>query len=154
MGLKSGLITFLGDMTKAAAAVLIGWAAAGRDGGLISGLFAVIGHNWPVFYSFLGGKGVACSVAVLLLCAPPVGAIAGACAILVIWLTRYVSLGSLTLLLAAAILTPVFHGFWPMGAWALALLILGAFQHRANISRLIQGTENRFTGSKQEQADA
>lgn len=153
MGLKSGLITFVGDMAKAVVSVLIGWAIAGRNGGLIGGLFAIIGHNWPVFYSFLGGKGVACSVAVLFLCAPLAAVIAGTVGLLVIWLTRYVSLGSLTFLLMSAILIPFFYDFWPMGVWAILLLALGTYQHRANIGRLIKGTENKFTGAKQVDTD-
>lgn len=150
MGLRSGLITFFGDMLKAAIAVLLGWAIAGRDGGLIGALFAVIGHNWPVFYGFKGGKGVACSVAILLLCTPWEGLIAGALAIAVIALTRYVSLGSLTMLLVAALLVPISRGIWPVGAWAILLFLLGAYQHRSNIDRLLKGKENKFTGRKQQ----
>lgn len=149
MGLRSGLVTFFGDMLKAALAVLLGWAIAGRDGGLVGALFAVIGHNWPVIYRFKGGKGVACSVAILLLCTPIEGMIAGALAIAVIALTRYVSLGSLTMLAAAAVLVPINHGFWPVGTWAILLFLLGAFQHRSNIGRLLRGKENKFTGKKQ-----
>lgn len=149
LGLRSGLITFAGDMLKAAIAVLLGWAMAQRDGGLVGALFAVIGHNWPVFYRFKGGKGVACSVAILLLCSPFEGMIAGALAIAVIALTRYVSLGSLTMLCVAALLVPFTRGFWPMGAWAILLFLMGAFQHRSNIQRLLNGTENKFTGRKQ-----
>lgn len=150
MGLRSGLITFFGDMLKAAIAVLLGWAIAGRDGGLIGALFAVIGHNWPVFYDFKGGKGVACSVAILLLCTPWEGLIAGALAIAVIALNRYVSLGSLTMLLVAALLVPISRGIWPVGAWAILLFLLGAYQHRSNIDRLLKGKENKFTGRKQQ----
>ena len=67
MGFKMGLMTFIGDFIKAVIAVLLGMMIGGRDGGLIAGLFSVIGHNWPVFYGFKGGKGIACSTAVLLL---------------------------------------------------------------------------------------
>lgn len=149
MGLRSGLLTFLGDMLKATVAVMLGWAMLGRDGGLIAGLFAVIGHNWPVFYGFLGGKGVACTVAVLLLCVPVVGIIAGLVAIAVIALSRYVSLGSLSLLVCGGLISPFVYGMWPVGVWALALLALGVYQHRANITRLLAGNENKFTGRKQ-----
>lgn len=149
MGFKNGLITFLGDILKAALAILIAWQIAGTNGGLIAGLFAVIGHNWPIYYSFQGGKGVACSVAVLVLNAPLEGAVACVVAVIVIAVTRYVSLGSLTLLLTAAVLLPFTRAFWPWGVWALALLILAAWRHKANIQRLLNGTENKFTGRKQ-----
>ena len=73
LGLKDGLITFLGDFAKAALACLIGNllvpSAFGIEGlgRIVAALFVVIGHNWPVFYHFQGGKGVACSTAVVLL---------------------------------------------------------------------------------------
>lgn len=144
MGLRFGLITFLGDFLKAAAAVLIGRALAGEPGALLAGLFVVIGHNWPAFYHFRGGKGIACSVAVLLLVCPVQGLIGGIAGIAVIALTRYVSLGSLTVLLVSAVLILIVKPFWPVGLWALVLLALGVYQHRANISRLISGKENKL----------
>ncbi|NLC32633.1 MAG: glycerol-3-phosphate acyltransferase [Clostridiales bacterium] len=149
LGLRLGLLTFLGDFVKAAVAVLIGTLIAGRDGSLISGLFVVIGHNWPFIYGFKGGKGIVCSSAVLLFATPIEGLISGILALLVIYISRYVSLGSLTLLFSAAILLLFTRGMWPYGAWGLLLLILAGFQHRANIKRLINGTESKFTGKKQ-----
>ncbi len=149
MGLGHGLLTFLGDAGKAALAVLIGRWMAGTEGGLLAGLLAIIGHNWPVYYQWKGGKGVACSVAVLLLNTPLEGAIACGVALLTIAVTRYVSLGSLLLLATAAALLPFSRGMWPHGAWALALLLIGAYRHRQNIARLVRGEENKFTGGRQ-----
>lgn len=150
MGLGSGLVTFLGDVAKAALAVLIGWWLAGRDGGLLAGLMAIIGHNWPVFYGFKGGKGVSCSVAVLLLNTPLEGAIACVLAVLIIAITRYVSLGSLTLLLSAALIIPFTRGLWPYGVWAIGLFLIATYRHRTNIQRLLKGKESKFTGGRQE----
>lgn len=144
MGLRYGLLTFLGDFSKAAIAVVIGLQLAGRPGALLAGLFVVIGHNWPAFYQFRGGKGIACSVAVLLILYPVQGIIGSLAAILVIALTRFVSLGSLTVLLVSAALIALKEPFWPFGLWASALLGLGIYQHRANISRLISGKENKL----------
>ena len=148
MGFKMGLMTFIGDFIKAVIAVLLGMMIGGRDGGLIAGLFSVIGHNWPVFYGFKGGKGIACSTAVLLLNVPLEGAISAAIAISVIYLSRYVSLGSLSLLFSAAVILPFTRGLWPMGAWALLLFIFAVYRHRTNIQRLMRGTESKFTGKK------
>ena len=73
LGLKAGVITFLGDFFKAALACLIGQlllpSAYGVEGfgRIIAGLFVILGHNWPVFYGFKGGKGVACAVAAAVL---------------------------------------------------------------------------------------
>ncbi len=148
MGFKMGLMTFIGDFIKAVIAVLLGMMIGGRDGGLIAGLFSVIGHNWPVFYGFKGGKGIACSTAVLLLNVPVEGAIAAAIAVSVIYLSRYVSLGSLSLLFSAAVILPFTRGLWPVGAWALLLFIFAVYRHRTNIQRLMRGTESKFTGKK------
>ena len=148
MGFKMGLMTFIGDFIKAVIAVLLGMMIGGRDGGLIAGLFSVIGHNWPVFYGFKGGKGIACSTAVLLLNVPLEGAISAAIAISVIYLSRYVSLGSLSLLFSAAVILPFTRGLWPVGSWALLLFIFAVYRHRTNIQRLMRGTESKFTGKK------
>lgn len=148
MGFKMGLMTFIGDFIKAVIAVLLGMMIGGRDGGLIAGLFSVIGHNWPVFYGFKGGKGIACSTAVLLLNVPLEGAISATIAISVIYLSRYVSLGSLSLLLSAAVILPFTRGLWPVGAWALLLFVFAVYRHRTNIQRLMRGTESKFTGKK------
>lgn len=148
MGFKMGLMTFIGDFIKAVIAVLLGMMIGGRDGGLIAGLFSVIGHNWPVFYGFKGGKGIACSTAVLLLNVPLEGAISAAIAISVIYLSRYVSLGSLSLLFSVAVILPFTRGLWPVGAWALLLFIFAVYRHRTNIQRLMRGTESKFTGKK------
>ncbi len=145
MGIRMGAITFLGDFAKAVLAVLLGRAVAGEGGALVAGLAAVIGHNWPVFYHFRGGKGIACSMAVLLMVSPVWALLSYAVAALVVLLTRYVSLGSLTLLLVSTVSAFAVRGAWPYGIWTLSLLLLGLFRHRANLQRLAAGTENRFS---------
>jgi glycerol-3-phosphate acyltransferase PlsY len=150
MGLSAGLLTFLGDCAKAVLSVLLGRVIAGDPGGMIGGLFAVVGHNWPIYYRFKGGKGVACSVAVVFLHAPVVGLIAGAIAISVIAFTRYVSLGSLVFLALSTILIFMMKEPWPMGVWSLLLFLVATYRHRENIKRLLEGKENRFTARKQD----
>ena len=150
MGLSAGLATFLGDCAKAVLAMLLGRWIAGEPGGMIGGLFAVIGHNWPLSYRFRGGKGVACSVAVVFMHSPIVGLIAGAVAVLVIVITRFVSLGSLVFLALSTILMFILKGPWPLGIWALLLFLVATYRHRENIKRLIEGKENRFTAKKQD----
>lgn len=144
MGLRYGLITFIGDLLKASLAVVLGRLIAGEPGALLAGLFAVIGHNWPAFYQFRGGKGIACSIAVLLWICPHQALIGCIAAVLVILLTRYVSLGSLSMLAVSAALIIAMLPFWPFGLWSLILLALGLYQHRTNISRLMKGTENKL----------
>lgn len=145
LGFFYGVMTFLGDFIKAAAALGAGAMIAGRNGALVASVFVVIGHNWPVYYRFKGGKGVVCSVAVVLLLYPLEGIIASLSAIGVICLSRYVSLGSLTYLTVSTVLLMVLRGPIPHGFWAVILLVLGIFQHRSNIQRLLQGTENKLS---------
>lgn len=144
MGVRSGLVTFAGDFVKAALAVALGMWVASREGAMATGLGAVIGHNWPVFYHFRGGKGVACSIAVFILIFPLETLAGCAVALAAIALTRYVSLGSLLMLAVTAAAILFRYAFWPAGCWALMLFALGVFRHRANIERLLAGRENRF----------
>ena len=152
MGLRSGLITFVGDFLKAALACWLGslilpGATFGIDrfGTMLAGLFAVVGHNWPVFYGFKGGKGVSCSAAVIFFVDLLWGAIAIAVCVAVIALTRFISLGSMTMLLCYMVLMFIAHwGDWAACAFAAALFVMCVWRHRANIKRLLSGTENRI----------
>ena len=144
MGLKAGALTFLGDFAKAALSVALGLLIAGQYGGMIAGLAAILGHNWPVFFGFQGGKGIACSSAVLLVLFPWHGLFAGACCILVICLCSYISVGSLTMLTVFFLLMAITQPFWPYAVWALVMLALGVYRHRSNLERLRNGTENKI----------
>jgi glycerol-3-phosphate acyltransferase PlsY len=155
LGLKRGLITFLGDFAKATLACLWGslllpgttFGIAGF-GVMVGGLMAILGHNWPIFFSFKGGKGVACSVAVVFFVSPLWGIIAIAACVVVIALTRYISLGSMVMLFTYMVLMMVAHpGEWFVYAFTVALFALVVIRHRANIDRLLHGTENKI-GSK------
>ncbi|MBR6186742.1 MAG: glycerol-3-phosphate 1-O-acyltransferase PlsY [Clostridia bacterium] len=144
LGLKGGAMVFLGDFLKALIAVLIGKWIGGLNGGMIAGLCVVLGHNWPVFFGFKGGKGIACSAAVLTTLFPLQGWIAAALCLLVIYIWRYISVGSLTMLASFALLIMFTQPFWPTAVWALALLALGVYRHRSNLERLKNGTENKI----------
>ena len=145
MGLKAGAITFIGDVVKALLACFLGLWLGGRNGGLLSGLMVILGHNWPVYHGFKGGKGVACSCAVTLVLFPVPALISFAAAIAVICFTRMISLGSMTLLcLFALILFATQWGNWLVCLWALVLAILCVYRHRTNITRILNGTENKL----------
>lgn len=144
LGLRSGVLTFAGDFLKGAAAVLIGMWLFGRNGGIVSGVFAVIGHNWPLYYGFQGGKGVSTSCAVLLLLFPVPAAVGMALTLLIIILLRYVSVGSLTLLSVAAIGALASRPLFPDAYAAVFLAALGFYRHRANLERLACGKENKI----------
>lgn len=152
MGLKMGAATFLGDALKAVLACLLGslllpGAAFGIPGFgvMLAGLFAIIGHNWPVFYGFRGGKGVACSAAIIFFANPLWGGIAIAICVVVIAVTRFISLGSMTMLFTyAALMCAARPGQWFVWLWVILLFVMCVYRHRANISRLAKGTENKI----------
>ncbi len=160
MGWKPGLITFFGDSLKAVLACWLGQLITGSHlGALAAGLFVVLGHNWPVFYRFKGGKGVASSCGVMLFCFPLQALICFAAGILIIALTHYVSLASMSLLTLYAVLVslnwpaPGAGGDWRIIVWAVFLAVMCLARHHANIDRLIHGRENRISfGKKKDSA--
>ena len=144
MGAKKTLLVLLGDIAKGAAAVSIGMVLAGPVGKLTAGIFVILGHMFPLYFGFKGGKGILCSGTLLLLLDWRI-ALVGWGAFVVLWLTtRYVSLGSV----AAAVSLPfttyfVFHNTaCTVLGTCISLLVLWA--HRSNIKRLLSGTESKF----------
>jgi len=148
-GLRPGVITYVGDCFKAILSIVLGKLLAGQNGAMIAGLFVVLGHNWPVFFSFKGGKGIACCSAVFILCYPVWGIISVAAGILVIIFTRYISLGSMVMTVVFALLTIIFESLWPVGVWSILLMALAIYRHRGNVSRLLNGTERKI-GKREE----
>lgn len=150
MGWKYGMITFIGDVLKGVVACVIGGLLTGdHAGAMLAGLFAVIGHNWPLFFGFKGGKGVATSCGVMI-CFPLQALV---CYILTIGLIawkRYISLGSMFLLTLYAVLLSLTCKSEQKAfviAWAVLLTVICIARHHANIGRLLKGTENKL-GSK------
>ncbi len=147
MGTREGLIVFFGDYLKAVLSCLIGlWISGCVYGAMLAGLCVVIGHNWPVFFGFRGGKGVASSIAVMLFCFPVPALLCYALGILLIAIWRYISLGSLSVLVSYALMITFLAApdqpltiIW---AWLLALMCL--IRHRGNIQRLIHGNERKL----------
>lgn len=146
MGLKLGALTFLLDALKGIVAVIVGRLIMGDYGGLICGLLVVIGHNWPIFLQFKGGKGVATSIGVLVSLHLPSALAAAPLAILLIFITRYVSLGSLVFLGSVPISYALVARDFRKEYFVLALLLalLSIVRHRENIKRLLAGNENKI----------
>ena len=158
-GKSAGVITLLLDAAKGAAAVLIAKALTGSlvtDWTICAAAIAVLlGHIFPVWLRFRGGKGVATGVGVFLVLAPLSVLCAGVIFVAVVWLTKFVSLGSIM----AAATIPLF--VWlqsmfvvpvgdlrPLLTAAVAGALLIVFAHRGNIARLWNGTEARITDLK------
>ena len=148
MGVKTGLIVFVLDILKALIACIIGRVWMGLNGAMIAGLAVVIGHNWPCFFQFKGGKGVASTLAVMLMTFPVPAIICYIVAIVLIATTRYVSLGSITLAALFAVMVIATNwANWLVILWVIAISGLLIWRHHANIGRLLKGTENKL-GSK------
>jgi glycerol-3-phosphate acyltransferase PlsY len=143
--------TLLLDGGKGAIAVLlVRWLADGPAAeplALIAGLAAVIGHNFPVWLKFKGGKGVATTFGLFIAAVPPAGVLTCLTWLVIAALFRYSSLSALV----ALALAPV-YGYilgYPIHAGAFLVLgILGWIRHRANLARLIAGTEPKIGGAK------
>ncbi len=148
VGTAEGLLPFLGDFAKAAAAVLLSKAWMGLNGAMVAGLMVVIGHNWPVTGGFQGGKGISCTAGAAVCTFFWQGAASCGFFLVVVFLTRYVSLSSLAMCAMFALLVSLSEGFWPYGVWAIVLALLAAWRHKANIQRLLSGTEHKFTLKK------
>lgn len=151
-GWVPGLITFAGDVLKGLAAALIGFGFAGWEGACLGGLAAVLGHIWPVFLSFRGGKGVATSFGVFLVLLTWPAVIVFLICVVIIALTKTMSVGSLvgTVLMAvsswvfffARVLFPVTTLWIPLTFTVLLVLVF--YSHRANIKRLAEGKESQL----------
>ncbi len=135
------------DALKGGLPTGLAFAWFGPDMAKVTALAAVVGHCYPVYRRFKGGKGVATSAGVVFALVPLVGAVALAVFAVVVWLSRFVSLGSL----AAAAAAPLtawalgWHQFVPV-LGVVALLI--AVKHAANIRRLVAGSENRLGSAR------
>jgi len=149
LGKGPAIIVLLLDVLKGIVAILIAKAFGLEDWAVaVTGLLAIVGHNWPVYFGFRGGKGVATTIGVICMLLLTPGLIAGAVAIIVIILTRYVSLGSLIFTVGTPIVALIF-GTYPVSFIIVSAVIavLSIWKHRANIGRLFSGTESKIGSS-------
>ena len=156
MGFKFGLFVFCVDVIKAVFAFVLCsriFAFTGFDRllpGFYAGLGVILGHNYPVFLKFKGGKGIASSLGVIFCVDWRAALIILATGIIIITATRFISLGSVVML----IVFPISAFIWGKSAESIILAFLLAglaiFQHRGNIKRLLNGTERKFSFKKKE----
>ncbi|WGF90104.1 glycerol-3-phosphate 1-O-acyltransferase PlsY [Marinivivus vitaminiproducens] len=140
-------LTLAIDALKGGLPAWIGWHVFSPETGAVVAAFAVIGHCFPVWLGFRGGKGVGTSAGVLLALGPLAFLIALAVFVLLVWLTRYVSLGSMAASVVAVIVA------WAQGDILLAqlfavLAVIIIAKHAGNIGRLLRGEENRLSFAK------
>lgn len=141
-GLRLAGLVWLLDMAKAILAVLIGCAIGGDVFGAWCGFAAVVGHCFPVWLKFHGGKGVSCLFGVILAVNPMMFVICGIEWLVVALSLGYSSLGALIVFLVAPILGFVMG--WPVGLSILGICLLCLWRHIENIGRLVGGTESQI----------
>lgn len=163
VGKKAAAITLLCDILKGVVAIgialLAGKIIQGLDNALLvqlAAIFVIIGHTFPIFFKFKGGKGIATSLGVLLMINWQIGLICLVFALLLIILTKMVSVGSI----AAAVLFPVLVLFinqnyivvessnWSYLIFSIIVALLVIFNHRENLKRIFNGTENKISFKK------
>ncbi len=155
-GVLAGVLTLVGDTLKGVMASLLGLLLIGHTAAYIVGFFCILGHCFPVFFKFKGGKGAAPSAGVMLAADPIVGILVILIFCLIILGTKYVSLGSIIAALmfpllldrVFALLTGGFHPPFLMIISALLMTATVLFAHRSNIGRLLSGTENKISFGK------
>lgn len=165
LGWKAGLVTFLGDAGKAILSMLLAWILFHEKyPGQVSllemyaGLGTVLGHNFPFYMKFKGGKGIACTAGFLITFYPPLAILCLLVFVVTVAVTRYVSLGSILVSVCFYIQLIVFGqmGYlwvdkellpetYVVGA---VFTVLAIWRHRANVKRLLTGTENKFSISR------
>ena len=146
-GKKMAIITFAGDFLKAVVASLVGRLVLGYHGAMIAGFFCFLGHIFPCYYRFKGGKGVVTATAMILMTNPVVCLILFILFVVIVAITKYISAGSvICLLVYPVLLHNIYNGF--MGLPVLIAFVMGllcAFAHRENLKRIFKGEERRFT---------
>lgn len=146
LGKGTGFLVFFLDMLKGLLAVWLGEMLVGTPLVMIlCGVLAIVGHSLSLFLRFHGGKGVATGLGVILMLMPKVTVIVFLVWLLLVLATRYVSLGSIVAAALVPVLALVFGYpalYVAFGVLAAALIIV---RHRSNITRLLNGTENRIS---------
>ncbi|CAM3124810.1 glycerol-3-phosphate 1-O-acyltransferase PlsY [Paenibacillus lupini] len=149
LGKGPGLLCFVLDFGKGIAAVWIGhWLGQDDWTSAICGLAAIMGHNWPIYFNFKGGKGIATTIGAICALAFVPALVAGVVTIIVIAITRYVSLGSLIFAALTPVLIAIFYYSAPVLTVSLILCLFAFWRHRSNIVKLLQGTENKLGAKK------
>ena len=155
-GKAAGVFTLVGDIMKTVVPVLVAKLLVGDTFGYLVGLFCAIGHAFPCYYKFKGGKGVAVTAAIVLVMEPMVFLFLLVIFAVTVAATKYVSLGSI---ISASIMPILLNNFVAVkygikGHFGIIFAILNAvlvvFLHRGNIKRLYEGKENKFSFKKKQ----
>jgi len=162
IGKTAALFVILGDILKGVLSCLIGYYLlkdvqfAGfvsfevpqNVGMFFGGLGAILGHNWPLYFGFKGGKGILTSFSVVMMTAPYIGLILLGIFIVIVAATRYVSLGSIAGCVLFPILVAICYKNMVFVTYAVLLAAIAIIRHNQNIVRLLNGTESKLSLKK------
>ncbi|NYB74090.1 glycerol-3-phosphate 1-O-acyltransferase PlsY [Sedimentibacter hydroxybenzoicus DSM 7310] len=145
-GKKIGAMVLLGDVLKGVIAVVIGKNIGADIGAYLAGAFVIIGHNWPALLGFKGGKGVATTIGVVLMINIKLALTCVLLGIIIIAITRMVSLGSVSGMALAPVVAIVFTKPFDLAFFIFCLFVAGMsiYRHKDNIKRIMNGTERKI----------
>lgn len=158
LGKVPALLVIFGDILKGVTSCILGnlvlfnFTNISGLGLLIGGFFAVLGHNWPVYFNFKGGKGILTTFAVILMMNYKIGLIVFLIFLIIVLFTKYISLGSIVGCLSFPIISYYFMDYFNTNIhfvfFSTMLSILAIARHHSNIKRLINGNENKLSFKK------
>ena len=151
-GRSAAAFTLIGDAAKAIISCILGYLVIGQEGAFIGGFFCILGHVFPVFYRFKGGKGVVTAFATVLMCDPIIFLILLAFFIIIVCFTKYISLGSIMCMLIYPILHHKAYDIVGLSSsythFAVLIAVVIVVKHWTNIKRLLRGEESKFSFKK------
>lgn len=154
-GKKAAVLTFAGDALKAFVAAMIGRMVLGEMGAYIAGFMCILGHVYPIYYKFKGGKGVVTTAVMILMLDPVIFLVLLVIFALIVLMTKYISLGSIMCMMLYPVILNRMRG--PSFSNVIAIMIAAfiIFLHRTNIKRLMDGTESKISlGRKKKKESA
>lgn len=149
IGKGPSILVLCGDTLKGALAVLVGFFLGDTYCAMLGGLMAMLGHTYPIYYRFRGGKGVATGLGVFLSLAPDVTVLALLIFLFTVWISRYVSLGSILAALSVPLLMLAFAKPSPILLFGICGAFVVIYRHKSNIVRIYQGKENKIGENKE-----
>lgn len=145
LGPKPAIVVLLADMAKGMLAVFFAQYLVGDTSSLLlGGIMSIVGHNYPVFLGFKGGRGVATGLGVICVLMPKVTLIVFSVWAVIVFITRYVSLGSVVAATLVPILAWYFEYPWLFCLFSLLAAAFIVIRHKENIERLLKGTESKI----------